>query len=157
VGVWLGYPKTDPVVGMLITVAILWIVSPAGKTVPSRMLDGIGPELVEETRHIVHHMPGAAEGTEVRARWLGHRLRDENEQGIGPAIRRALSTYNGNTGVPMPVLQLLLGHARAETTMLYTDPLEGAQREAVEQWAGILFPNVPNLVADAKCASKLIQ
>ena len=73
------------------------------------------------------------------------------------SLRHTFSTYNGNSGVPMPVLQSLLGHAHAETTMIYTHPLEGAQREAVEKLASILFPNVPNLLAEAKCASKLIQ
>ena len=57
----------------------------------------------------------------------------------------------------MPVLQPLLGHAHAETTMRYTHPLESAQRDAVEQLATILFPNVPNLLISATCASKLIQ
>lgn len=56
------------------------------------------------------------------------------------SLRHTFSTYNGNTGVPMPVLQSLLGHAHAETTMLYTHPLEDAQRNAVEKLARILFP-----------------
>jgi integrase len=73
------------------------------------------------------------------------------------SLRHTFSTYNGNTGVPMPVLQSLLGHAHAETTMMYTHPLEGAQRDAVEKLASILFPNVPYSLAGAKCASKLVQ
>ncbi len=73
------------------------------------------------------------------------------------SLRHTFSTYNGNTGVPMPVLQSLLGHAHAETTMMYTHPLEGAQREAVEKLASILFPNVPYSLAEAKCATKLVQ
>jgi integrase len=60
------------------------------------------------------------------------------------ALRHTFSTYNGNSGVPMPVLQSLLGHASPETTMIYTHPLEEAQRCAVEKLAGILFPNVPS-------------
>lgn len=60
------------------------------------------------------------------------------------SLRHTFSTYNGNSGVPMPVLQSLLGHTSPETTMIYTHPLEDAQRGAVEKLAGILFPNVPS-------------
>ena len=58
-------------------------------------------------------------------------------------LRHTFSTHGGTSGVPLPVMQSLLGHTSAETTMLYTHPLAGAQREAVEKLASILFPNVP--------------
>jgi integrase len=59
------------------------------------------------------------------------------------SLRHTFSTFGGNNGVPLPVIQSLLGHSSAETTMLYTHPLAGPQREAVEKLAVILFPNVP--------------
>jgi integrase len=59
------------------------------------------------------------------------------------ALRHTFSTYNRNSGVPMPVLQSLLGHSSPETTMMYTHTLEEAQRQAVEKLVGVLFPNVP--------------
>jgi len=65
------------------------------------------------------------------------------------SLRHTFSTHGGNSGVPLPVLQYLLGHASVETTMIYTHPLAEAQRRAVEQMALILFPNVP--VVDRKC------
>jgi hypothetical protein len=75
----------------------------------------------------------------------------------GHALQRTFSAYNGNSGGPMPALQPLLGLTRAETTMIYTHPPEGAPCETVEQLARILFPNVPNLVSDERCSSSLIQ
>ena len=36
IGVWLGYPLADPVVGLLITVAILRIVWESGKSIFTR-------------------------------------------------------------------------------------------------------------------------
>jgi integrase len=59
------------------------------------------------------------------------------------SLRHTFSTYGGNSGVPLPVLQYLLGHASVETTMIYTHPLGEAQREAVERMASILLPNAP--------------
>jgi integrase len=73
------------------------------------------------------------------------------------ALRHTFSTYQGNEGVPTPVLQSLLGHAHANTTMIYTHPLREAEREAVEQLAGVLFPIVPTFAKVIKTGSKLIQ
>jgi divalent metal cation (Fe/Co/Zn/Cd) transporter len=38
VGIWLGYPLADPLVGLLITVAILWLVWQSGMMVFTRAL-----------------------------------------------------------------------------------------------------------------------
>lgn len=73
------------------------------------------------------------------------------------AMRHTFSTYNGNSGVPMPVLQSLLGHTTARTTMVYTHPLESAQREAMDRLTRILFPIVPKSVEDENGRKSLIQ
>lgn len=58
------------------------------------------------------------------------------------ALRHTFSTYNGDSGTPMPVLQSLLGHTSTEMSMRYTHPLEASKREAVERVREILWPNV---------------
>ena len=73
-GVWLGYPLADPFVGLLITVAILRIVWESGKAVLTHLVDGIDPEMIDEIRHTVNHTQGIHDVTDVRVRWLGHRL-----------------------------------------------------------------------------------
>ncbi len=57
----------------------------------------------------------------------------------------------------MPVLQSILGHTSAETTMIYTHSLVEAQREAVEKLARILFSNVPTLEPYQSGAKAVIQ
>jgi len=76
-GVWLGYPLADPVIGLIITVAIFGIVVQSGKQIFSRMLDGVDPHVVDEIRHAAAHVSQVKEVTDVRARWLGHRLHAE--------------------------------------------------------------------------------
>src|SRR5215471_9092737 len=76
-GVWLGYPLADPVIGLTITVAIFGIVVQSGKQIFSRMLDGVDPHVVDEIRHAAAHVSQVKEVTDVRARWLGHRLHAE--------------------------------------------------------------------------------
>jgi cation diffusion facilitator family transporter len=85
-GVYLGYPVADPVIGLVITVAILGIVWQSAKTVLLRMLDGVEPEVLHEARHAVDHVVGVLGTTELRARWVGHRLRVEANVSVMPAL-----------------------------------------------------------------------
>jgi len=120
VGVWLGYPKADPMVGLLITIAILWIVWTASKSVFTRMLDGIDPEVVEEIRHIAHHTPGVAGVSEVRARWVGHWLRAE----VNIAVRSSLSVSQGHAIAKQATERLLQELPHLAAVAVHVDPLE---------------------------------
>ena len=84
VGVWLGYPLADPVVGLIITAAIFGIVWESGKTVFTRLLDGVNPEIVDEINHAINHTSGVVDVTEVRVRWLGHHLHAEVNIAVNP-------------------------------------------------------------------------
>jgi cation diffusion facilitator family transporter len=77
IGVWLGFPLADPIVGLVITAAILRIVWQSGKAVFTRLLDGVDPEVTGEIAHAVSHVPGVSEVSGVRVRWLGHRMHAE--------------------------------------------------------------------------------
>lgn len=74
VGVWLGFPLADPIIGLLITIAIFGIVWQSSKAVLTRMLDGVEPGIVDEIHHAAEHVPGIKRVHAVRARWIGHRL-----------------------------------------------------------------------------------
>lgn len=85
-GSWLGYPLADPFVGLLITLAIVRIVWQSGKSVFTRLLDGVDPEVVDEIRAAVGGTPGVEDVTEVRVRWLGHRLHAELNIAVSPDL-----------------------------------------------------------------------
>jgi len=91
VGVWLGSPLADPIVGLLITLAIFGIVWQSAKAVFTRMLDGVEPGLVDEIRHAVEHVTAVRRVLDVRARWLGHRLTTALDVAIdgGATLREA--------------------------------------------------------------------
>src|SRR5215211_3035774 len=86
VGVWLGYPLADPIVGLLIAAAILVIVWQSGKMVFARLLDGVEPEAIEEIRHAASHVSGVEDVSEVRARLLRHRLHAEVNIAVDPEL-----------------------------------------------------------------------
>lgn len=85
-GVGLGYPLADPVVGLLITAVILCIVWESGKAVFTRLLEGIDPGVIDEIKHAANHVSGVKEITEVRVRWLGHRLHAEVNIAVNPEL-----------------------------------------------------------------------
>ncbi|RWA69668.1 cation diffusion facilitator family transporter [Mesorhizobium sp.] len=74
IGVWLGFPLADPVIGLLITAAIFGIVWQSARSVLTRMLDGVEPGIVNEISHAAEHVPGIDKVVEAKARWLGHKL-----------------------------------------------------------------------------------
>jgi cation diffusion facilitator family transporter len=76
-GVWLGFPLADPIVGLIITAMIFGIVWQSAKAVFTRLLDGVDPHIPAELRHAAEHVPGIAAIDGVRARWVGHRLHAE--------------------------------------------------------------------------------
>lgn len=86
VGVWAGFPLADPIIGLLITVAILMVLKGAARDIYRRLMDAIDPELVELAEHSVHAVSGVLEVEEVRLRWVGHRVRAE----IGIVVDSAL-------------------------------------------------------------------
>ncbi len=86
IGIWLGYPLADPIVGLLITLAIFKIVWDSMKSVFTRLLDGVDPEVVDEIKAAVSQTPQAQDVTEVRVRWLGHRLIAELNVAVSPQL-----------------------------------------------------------------------
>lgn len=83
-GVALGFPLADPIVGLLITVAILAVLRTAARDIFRRLLDGVDPNLVEAAESALAAEPGVIEVRSVRMRWIGHRLHAEAELDIDP-------------------------------------------------------------------------
>jgi cation diffusion facilitator family transporter len=105
VGVWLGFPLADPIVGLLIALAIMRIVWQSAKSVLSRAIDGVDPEIVDEIHEVLAKMPGVVEVTETRVRWLGHRMLAE----VNVAVPAGLSVEEGHA-VAVEVRHQLLHH-----------------------------------------------
>ena len=76
-GVALGVPAADPVVGLLITVAILFVLRDAAREVYRRLMDAVEPELLAKAETSVAATAGVENVNEVRMRWIGHALRAE--------------------------------------------------------------------------------
>jgi cation diffusion facilitator family transporter len=125
VGVWLGYPLADPIVGLLITAAIFRIVWESGKSIFTRLLDGVDPEVIDEIKHAVNHIHGVKAVAEVRVRWLGHRLHAE----LNIAVDQELSVEKGHE-VAKEVRHQLLHHLRyLSNATIHVDPVTALGEE----------------------------
>lgn len=85
-GVALGFPLADPIVGLLITAAILAVLRTAARDVFRRLLDGVDPAMVDAAEQALAARPGVQAVRSVRMRWIGHRLHADAELGVDPAL-----------------------------------------------------------------------
>jgi cation diffusion facilitator family transporter len=129
-GMWLGFPLADPIIGAIITVAIFGIVWQSMKAVALRVLDGVEPSYVEEIRHAAQHVPQVHAVTDVRARWLGHRLHAE----LNITVASDLTVAQGHD-IANEVRHQLLHHlAYLSLAVIHVDPDErsGERFHAIE-------------------------
>ncbi|WP_243710908.1 cation diffusion facilitator family transporter [Actinomadura sp. KC216] len=84
-GIALGAPWADPVVGLLITLAILTVLWQTAREVGRRLMDAVDPALVDRAEAALSSTPGVLAVGDVRLRWIGHRLRAECDVVVDPA------------------------------------------------------------------------
>ncbi|WP_440954558.1 cation diffusion facilitator family transporter [Methanosarcina sp. Mfa9] len=119
VGVWMGYPIIDPLIGIIITVAILKIVLDSSKLVFTRLLDGADPKIVDKIKTISKNVDGVCEITDVRVRWVGHRLHAE----INAAVDPGLSVTQGHEIGDAIRAKLMENFPYVSGTIIHIDPL----------------------------------
>ncbi|XAS66955.1 cation diffusion facilitator family transporter [Micrococcaceae bacterium Sec5.7] len=114
VGIWLGFPLADPIVGLLISAAIAVLLWGTVRDIGRRLMDGVDPAFTDRLTSLVEVL--APEGSSSRLRWTGHRLHAEITitatpgmkldnfadlaAGIERATRAALSNIASVTVVP---------------------------------------------------------
>jgi cation diffusion facilitator family transporter len=85
-GVALGFPLADPIIGLVITVAILAVLRTAVRDVFRRLLDGVDPNMVDVAEQALAAQPGVQAVRSVRMRWIGHRLHADAELDVDPTL-----------------------------------------------------------------------
>lgn len=88
-GVALGFPLADPVIGLLITVAILAVLRTAARDVFRRLMDGVDPAMLDAAEAALAAEPGVTAVRSVKMRWIGHRIYADAELDIDPATTLA--------------------------------------------------------------------
>ena len=92
IGVALGFPAADPIVGLGMTVAILFVLRDAAGEVFGRLLDAVDPASVDLAERAAAQVEGVVRADRVRMRWTGHVLRAE----LAIAVDADLSVEQGH-------------------------------------------------------------
>jgi len=92
VGVMLGFPLADPIVGILITIAIAVVLRNAARDIYRRLMDAVEPELMDTAEATLRTVPGVVDVEQLRMRWIGHRLRAE----VGVVVDEHLDVAAGH-------------------------------------------------------------
>ena len=122
-GVGLGFPFADPIVGAGITVAILFVLRDAAKEVFRRLMDAVDPAVVEAAEHTATEVPGVLAASEVRVRWIGHSLRAE----LAVTVDAALTVERAHRIAHDVEHQLVHTIPRLTAATVHTEPAAGAE------------------------------
>jgi cation diffusion facilitator family transporter len=116
-GVMLGFPLADPIVGLLISAAIIVLLWGTVRSIGRRLMDGIEPDLLHSAEHAVQDTQGVIGLDVLRLRWTGHRLHGDATvvtsaesladatavaHSVERALRRALPHLDDVTVTPRP-------------------------------------------------------
>ncbi len=124
-GVYFGFPLADPIIGLIITVMIFWIVWDSSKTIFTRLLDGVDPAVTDEIRHTASHVEGVMAITDVKVRWLGHRLHAE----VNITVDSKLSVESGHA-IAKEFRHELLHHLKyLSDATIHVDPVSASGPE----------------------------
>ncbi|KTR39228.1 cobalt transporter [Curtobacterium oceanosedimentum] len=74
IGVLVGFPIADPIIGLLISVSIMLLLWGTVKSIGARLMDAIDPALLSKAERALGHTTGVEAVRDLRLRWVGHRL-----------------------------------------------------------------------------------
>ncbi len=122
-GVAVGFPAADPIIGLLITIAILFVLRDAARQVLRRLMDGVDPEITSEVEELAASTPGVLGVSEVRVRWVGHRMHAT----LHAEVAEELTVVDGHNVAEAVREQLFAKFSKLDDVTVHIDP-EGGER-----------------------------
>jgi cation diffusion facilitator family transporter len=118
IGVWLGFDRADPIVGVVISIAILAVLLGAARQVFYRLMDAVDPAIVEDFERVVASTPGVKRVEPARVRWAGHRL----EATVAIVVDDDLSVRDGHAVAEEARHNLLHAVRHLDDVEVHVDP-----------------------------------
>jgi cation diffusion facilitator family transporter len=86
IGAAFGFAWVDPVSGLVVAAAILWLLGRSARSLTRRLLDGVDPELVEAAGAAILSVNGVRGLGDLKARWQGHQLHITASISVDPEL-----------------------------------------------------------------------
>ncbi|MFP1152792.1 cation diffusion facilitator family transporter [Mycobacterium sherrisii] len=132
-GVALGFPLADPIIGLVITAAILAVLRTAVRDVFRRLMDGVDPKLIDAAEVTLAARPGVRSVRSVRMRWIGHRLHADAVLDIDPALSLAAAHRIAHESEH----DLMHAVPRLATAMIHAYPARSADSAPADYQIGV--------------------
>ena len=117
----LGFPIGDPIVGLVITVLIIYLlVREAAPGILARVMDRIDPNILNQIQDVALELPQVKQVSGVRARWMGHSLLAE----LSVGIEAGLSVEEGHTVAEQVEHTLLHRISKLQRCLVHVEPFQ---------------------------------
>ncbi|MCY7400481.1 MAG: cation diffusion facilitator family transporter [Nocardioides sp.] len=126
IGVWLGFPQADAIIGFFIAAVILWILVSSLRITLRRLMDGVDDGVIDQITTTIADVPGVANVGRVRARWSGHRL----EADANVSVDADLSVLDGHHLAERIEHDVLHAVAHVENVVVHLNPIVGGHEPA---------------------------
>jgi cation diffusion facilitator family transporter len=92
IGAVFGAAWVDPVAGLAVAAAMLWLLARTARRMSRRLLDGVEPEVVDDVEDSIVAVDRVRDITDLRVRWQGHVL----SVSVSIAVDPELSVEDGH-------------------------------------------------------------
>jgi cation diffusion facilitator family transporter len=113
-----GFPLLDPIIGVLITIAILFIVKDTAITMWHRLMDAVDPRLVDDLERKASTITGVQDVHDVRLRWIGHKLNAD----LHITVDEDLSTWESHHLAELVRQKLFDTQPKLAAVIVHVDP-----------------------------------
>ncbi|TMR01262.1 cation diffusion facilitator family transporter [Actinomadura soli] len=117
-GAAVGWGWADPVIGLLIALAILGVLGQAARQIYHRLMDAVDPAVTAQAQDSLDAVPGVLDVGRVRLRWVGHQL----EADCQIVVDDTLSVVAAHRVAVAAEHALLHALPRLVTAVVHTDP-----------------------------------
>jgi cation diffusion facilitator family transporter len=131
VGVWAGFDRADPIVGLGISIAIFAVLRGAARQVWYRLMDAVDPAIIDRIETSAAAVSGVKNVHTAHARWLGHRLVAE----VSVAVDGSLAVTDGHAIAAEVSHQLLHEVRHLDEVHVHVDPAELGAHEHTHESA----------------------
>ena len=118
-GLALGWHWADPVIGIVIAIAIIGVLRSVVAQVGARLLDAVSPELVDSARHAVGDIHEVVSVDDLRIRWVGHSLLAE----VNVTVPAELTLLEGHDVAHHAEEHLLAALPRLSSAVVHISPV----------------------------------